>query len=155
MDTSTGVITTFAGTGSSGYSGDGGPAVSAKLRKPRGIFADGAGNIYIADTDNDCIRKIDAATETITRVAGYWNGSHDFSEATVGTFRLSTLKLDKPRGVAASMHAGNIYIADTETMHVIRKVDVSTNGIIDTVAGAIGTARTRYAADTGDGGTGN
>jgi len=139
VDTSTGVITTFAGTGSSGYSGDGGPAISARLRKPRGVFADGAGNIYIADTDNDCIRKIDAA-EIITRVAGI-GGSHDFSgdggDAT-------NAKLDKPRGVAAD-YAGNIYIADTNN-HVIRKVDATT-GIIDTVAG-IG----KQSGDTGDGG---
>ncbi len=139
VDTSTGVITTFAGTGSSGYSGNGGPAISANLNKPRGVFADGAGNIYIADTDNDCIRKVDAS-ETITTVAGI-GGSHDFSgdggDAT-------NAKLDKPRGVAAD-YAGNIYIADTNN-HVIRKVDATT-GIIDTVAG-IG----KQNGYTGDGG---
>lgn len=54
-----GIITTIAGTGKDDYSGDGGPATDADLRKPRGLYIDPSGNIYIADTDNHCIRKID------------------------------------------------------------------------------------------------
>ena len=64
-----GVITTFAGTGTSGNSGDGGPATAARLNEPYGVAADGAGNIYIADYSNNRIRKVDTAG-MITTFAG-------------------------------------------------------------------------------------
>jgi streptogramin lyase len=131
VDTSTGIITTFAGTGSSGYSGDGGPAVSAKFNKPRGIFADEAGHIYIADTDNHRVRMVDAATGIITLVAGSGNDNYDQgSDEDVSPL---SAHLKKPRGVYVDA-SGNIYIADTENC-MIRKVDVSTNKI-NRVAGA-------------------
>ena len=131
VDTSTGIITTFAGTGSSGYSGDGGAAVSAKFNKPRGIFADEAGHIYIADTDNHRVRMVDAATGIITLVAGSGNDNYDQgSDEDVSPL---SAHFKKPRGLYVDA-SGNIYIADTENC-MIRKVDVSTNKI-NRVAGA-------------------
>jgi hypothetical protein len=69
---STGIITTVAGNGTQGYSGDGGPATAAELNgyNNLGVAVDGAGNLYIADTRNQRIRKVDALTQIITTVAG-------------------------------------------------------------------------------------
>ena len=64
-----GIITTIAGTGEEGFSGDGGPAVEAHLNFPRGVAVDAAGNVYIADHGNHRIRKVDPSG-TITTVAG-------------------------------------------------------------------------------------
>jgi streptogramin lyase len=124
---STGNITTVAGNGTYGYSGDGGPAASAKLANPYGVAVDGSGNIYIADTDNNRIRKVDATTHDITTVAGNGTGgfSGDGGPATSAT-------LTSPYGVAVDS-SGNIFIADTFA-HRIREVDRST-GNITTVAG--------------------
>jgi hypothetical protein len=134
----TGIITTIAGTGNAGYTGDGGLAASAQLNLPAGVAADSAGNLYIADQGNNVIRKITAATGVITTVAG--NGTcgyaGDGGAATSG-------QLCSPAYVSVDS-AGNFYIADTNN-NVIRKVAVST-GLISTVAGN-GTA-----GDSGDGG---
>jgi streptogramin lyase len=127
VDTTTGIIDTIAGTGNSGYTGDNGPAVEARLDKPRGVFVDSSENIYIADTENHVIRKVDGTTREITTVAG--NGSHNYA-GDDGPATLAELK--KPSGVFVDV-LENIYIADTEN-HVIRKVDGET-GIITTVAG--------------------
>ncbi len=139
VDIATGLITTFAGNGSAGHSGDDGLAINASMDKPRSVWAGAFGIVYIADTDNDCIRKIDAA-ETITTVAGIGRSqgfSGDGGDAT-------NAQLDKPYGVWVDS-SENIYIADTNN-HVIRKVDGAT-GIITTVAG-IG----KQNGYTGDGG---
>ena len=131
VDTSTGVITTFAGTGSAGYSGNGGPAISAKFNKPRGIFADEAGHIYIADTENHRVRMVDAATGIITTIVG--DGDDNYEEVDDEDVSPLSASLRKPRGVYVD-GSGNIYIADTDHC-MIRKVDVSTNKI-NRVAGA-------------------
>src|ERR1700680_770771 len=65
-----GTISTVAGTGAPGYSGDGGPAMNAQINTPTGIFADSVGNLYIADVGNQRIRKVDASG-IITTLAGY------------------------------------------------------------------------------------
>jgi len=123
----TGIITTVAGNGTSGYSGDGGPATSAELDQPYGVAADAAGNIYIADSLNNRIREVSASTGIITTVAG--NGLYGSS---VDGGLATNSSLSEPFGIAVDS-AGNIYIADTYSCK-IRKVTAST-GIITNVAG--------------------
>ena len=120
-----GVITTLAGIGTTGYSGDGGPATSAGLAMPQGVAIDASGNIYIADTGNDCIRKVDLSG-IITTVAG--NGTPGYSGDGLPA---TSASLNSPQGLALDAF-GNIYIADTSNSR-IRKVD--TSGMIITVAG--------------------
>jgi len=120
---SNGIITTIAGTGIAGFSGDNGVDSSAQLSNPTALAVDANGNLYIADTDNQRIRKISGTT--ITTVAG--NGEQGFS----GDGGAATAAgIDSPNGVAVDA-AGNIYIADTHNQR-IRKVS---NGIISTIAG--------------------
>ena len=125
-----GIITTIAGTGTGGYSEDedGNPAINAKLNKPRGLFIDTSENIYIADTENNRIRKIDA-DGIITTIAG--TGTGGYSEDEDGNPAINA-KLNKPRGLFIDT-SENIYIADTENNR-IRKIDAET-GIITTIAG--------------------
>ena len=124
---STGDISTVAGDGTAGYSGDGGPATKAELSSPEGVAVDHAGNIYIADHTNSRIRKVTLSTGIITTVAG--NGTTGYS----GDGGLATkAELCAPEDVTVDS-AGNIYIADS-CNNRIRKVTVST-GIITTVAG--------------------
>jgi sugar lactone lactonase YvrE len=66
LDLHSGVVTTVAGNGQAGYTGDGGPAVQASLNGPMGILANKKGDLFIADTGNDCIRHLDAETGVIT-----------------------------------------------------------------------------------------
>ena len=123
----TGIITTVAGIGAKGFSGDGGPATSARLRYPFNVFLDSTGNIYIVDTYNYRIRKVDAATQIITTVVG--DGAAKFR----GDGGLATdASIRKSYDVALDS-AGNLFIADTHN-HAIRKVDATT-GIITTVVG--------------------
>jgi hypothetical protein len=122
-----GIITTVAGTGDPTYTGDGGLAVSANLNSPSCVAIDGAGNLYIADTANNVVRMITAATGIITTVAG--NGT----AGSTGDTKLATLaELNQPWGVTLDI-SGNLYIADTAN-HRIREVTAS-NDIITTVAG--------------------
>jgi uncharacterized repeat protein (TIGR01451 family) len=127
VDAETKTITTVAGNGTAGYSGDGGPATSAELDDPAGVAVDGAGNLYIADTANNRIREVDAETKTITTVAG--NGiSGDSGDGGPAT----SAELFSPEAVAVDV-AGNLYIADAGN-NLVRKVDAGT-GAITTVAG--------------------
>jgi sugar lactone lactonase YvrE len=123
----TGIISTVAGNGKYGFSGDGGPATSAELWDTSGIALDGLGNLYIADLGNNVIRKVAAATGIIGTVAG--NGYQGYS-GDGGSAANATLY--RPGGVALDPDS-NLYIADTSNS-VIRKVTAST-GIINTVAG--------------------
>ena len=133
---SAGTITTIAGTGESGDGGDGGPAIQATLYYPRGVAVDSTGNLYIADTRNNRIRKIDS-TGTITTIAGTGFGG-DGGPA-------NQASISSPRGVAVD-GGGNLYIADTENNR-IRKVD--STGTITTIAG---TGTGRFGRFSGDGG---
>ena len=120
-----GIITTVAGTGLWGFGGDGGPAASARLR-PAGLALDASGNLFIADTRNARIRKIDAAG-IITTVAG--NGIRGFD----GDGGLATdASLHTPWNVVVGVD-GELFIADTINNRV-REVDLGT-GVISTVAG--------------------
>ena len=134
---SAGVISTVAGTGTAGFSGDGGAATSAQLRNPQDVALDGAGNLYIVDTGDHRIRKVNSAG-VISTVAG--SGAQGFSGDGAAA---TAAQLNQPRGVALD-GTGNLYIADWAN-HRIRKVDVS-SGNISTVAG------TGTAGFSGDGG---
>ena len=120
-----GVITTVAGNGTNGYSGDGGPATAAMLFQPTGIAVDNAGNLYIADTENYRIRMVTAkgiiSTICGNGDAGYTGDGGPASAATVW----------QPTGVALD-NAGNLYIADLNNA-AVRKI--APTGIITTVAG--------------------
>ncbi|MCY4529573.1 MAG: hypothetical protein OXD46_11165, partial [Chloroflexi bacterium] len=131
IDIENNVISTFAGTGLPGFSGDGGPASAAALSSPFGLAFDDDDNLYIADSANNRIRKVDLATEIITTVAG--SGSPGF-EGDAGS--ALDAAFHSPHGVDVD-HRGNIYIADTLNNR-IRKVD-SFDGIVRTIAGT-GTA---------------
>src|ERR1017187_4920775 len=120
-----GTLNTVAGNGSSGYSGDGGPATSAALYGPYGVAVDGAGNLFIADTRNERIRKVNTAG-IITTVAG--NGTYGYSG---DGGPATSAALYGPYGVAVD-GAGNLYIAD-QGNNRIRMVGLA--GIITTVAG--------------------
>jgi sugar lactone lactonase YvrE len=137
--TTDGNITTVAGTGTGGYSGDNGIARSARLSSPEGLALDASGNLYIADTFNHRIRKVSLGG-IITTVAG---------TGTAGFFgdggSAISAELNTPRGIVVDA-SGNLYIADSLN-HRIRMV--STSGIISTVAG------TGTAGYLGDGGPAN
>ena len=122
-----GKITTVAGNHTYGYSGDSGPATSAKLSNPSGVAIDAAGNLYIADPNNSVIRRVAAASGTITTVAGNHTSGYsgDSGPAT-------SAELSNPSGVAVDA-AGNLYIADPNNS-VIRRV-AAASGTITTVAG--------------------
>ncbi len=123
-----GNITTIAGTGVAGFSGDGSAAASAMLNQPTALAVGPDGNLYVADTDNHRIRKISFGSSgaMIRTVAG--DGEQFFS----GDGSAATLAgLDSPNGVAVD-GAGNIYIGDTHNQRV-RVVD--TTGVISTLAG--------------------
>jgi uncharacterized repeat protein (TIGR01451 family) len=122
-----GTITTIAGNGNWGYSGDGNPATSAQLNHPAALAMDAAGNLYIADTNNQRIRKITTGG-TITTVAG--NGSMCCNLGDGGP--ATSAQLNNPSGVAVDA-AGYLYIADTGEQ-LVRKVDLS--GTITTIAGS-------------------
>lgn len=109
-----GIISTVAGNGKAGFSGDGGPATGAQLYNPFGVAVDATGNLYIADTSNSRIRKV-IPGGTITTVAGNANGlfSGDGGPAT-------SASIGDPWGVAVDA-AGNLYIADAANS-LIRKV---------------------------------
>jgi sugar lactone lactonase YvrE len=125
-----GIISTVAGNFGlgAGLSGDGGPATNAQLRFPSGVAVDLAGNLYIADTQNSRIRKVDLAG-IITTVAGSDSAGYsgDGGAAT-------SAALNQPTGVSTDS-AGNLFIADTNN-NVVRKVDLT--GKITTVAGDFG-----------------
>ncbi len=123
-----GAIATVAGNGGSGFSGDGGLATDAKLARPFGLAIDSAGNIFIADIDNNRVREVDNATGYIKTMAG--NGAPGFSGDGGPAVAAS---LNQPMSVALdSSNPPNIYIGDGGN-HRIRRVDP--NGVITTFAG--------------------
>jgi trimeric autotransporter adhesin len=122
-----GDIISIAGTGTRGYSGDGGPATMAELAQPRSVAVDGAGNVFIADSKNGAIREV-AATGTIRTVAGVpgtFGYSGDGGPATSALLRF-------PSAVSVDA-AGDLFILDTNN-NVVRMV-AGNSGIIDTIVG--------------------
>jgi len=120
-----GTITTVAGNGLSLYSGDGGAAVAAQLSGPQGLAVDAGGDLFIADTGNNVVRKV-AANGTITTVAG--NGTAGFSG---DGGQAKAAQLNGPAGVAVDSN-GNVFISDTANERVR---EVSADGVITTYAG--------------------
>lgn len=138
VDAVTSNITTICGDSNPGSTGDGGPAINARLNFPRALWIDGANNIYIADSANHVIRRINASNNVISRIAGNYVGgfSGDNGPAT-------SAQLNNPHGVCVAPN-GDVYIADTENFRVRRVAAGS--GTITTFAGS------GSAVHSGDGG---
>lgn len=131
-----GMITTVAGTGTPGYSGDGGPAVSAQLERPQDVAVDADGNVYITDAVNNRIRRVDASG-TITTVAGTGEAGYSGDGGpAVDAMLANPVEIIIGPG-------GDIYFSSDDN-HAIRRVDAS--GIITTVAG---TGDSGYSGDGG------
>ncbi len=139
-----GIITTIAGNGTGGYTGDNGPATDAQLYNPLGVLADTAGNLYISDTFNNVVRKV-TTTGKITTIAGdgFGAGVGGWYGGEIGSGSggwsgdggpATSAELNMPTSVSLDA-SGNLYIADVENS-AIRKVDGSGN--IWTVAGLCG-----------------
>ncbi|MBI4472136.1 MAG: SMP-30/gluconolactonase/LRE family protein [Acidobacteria bacterium] len=135
----TGVITTVAGTGVFEFDGDGGPATTARLAEPNGVAVDLAGNLFIADTGNHRIRRVDAATGFITTFAG--NGQDGFA----GDGRPATEASFVSIGGMAFDRESNLFVADRANARV-RKIDATTQHVITTVAG---TGQLGFSGDNG------
>ena len=103
VDGATGVITTAAGTGTTGFSGEGGPATSASLNLPRGVAVDASGNLFIADSSDHRVRRVDGATGVITTVAG--SGTRSFSG---DGGPATSASLNSPSGMAVDA-SGNLF----------------------------------------------
>jgi DNA-binding beta-propeller fold protein YncE len=128
VDARTGVITTCAGCGDAGYSGDGGPATRARFNEPYGIAVDNAANIYVADRHNHCVRRIDGSSGIVTIFAG--NGSSGFAGDDGPASRAGMVE---PNGLALDPAQNRLFIADVAD-HRLRVVDLA-SGVIWTFAG--------------------
>ncbi len=146
VDAATGIITTIAGTGFRGLEGDDGPATSAGMAQPTGVEVDHQGNIFIADSDNHRVRKVDGATNVMTTVAGIGKHYKSASDTGGGIGEIvdpatgagysgdggpaTEAMLSVPSGLALGPK-GALFIADGQIR--IRKVDLAT-GLISTIA---------------------
>ncbi len=146
-----GQLRPFAGTGKLGYKGDKGRATHAELTAPTGVAVDSVGNVYIADSGNNVVRRVDARTGIITTVAGDF--AADQANGGLGSFSgdggpATSAQLNDPEGVALDS-AGDLFIADTFN-NAIR--EVTPEGTIFTIvnaAGANGAAPTSGAEKAG------
>src|ERR1700683_1580522 len=129
-------ISTFAGNGTAGYSGDGGPAINAEINRVVGLAVDAAGNVYLADQNNNRVRKVDTHG-VITTFAG--TGTAGFSG---DGGQAAQAELNQPLGVCVAPNGG-IYVNDYGNLRVR---EISPSGIITTVAG------NGSSGDSGDGG---
>ena len=135
------IITTVAGNGVEGYSGDGGPAIEASLNNPFDVVFDAAGNLIFTDTFSHCIRRVDAATGMITTIAGTTEVGYsgDGGPATAARF-------NEPYGLAVD-GSGALYVADRLNA-VVRRIDGG-SGLVTTFAG---TGEKGFAGDGGPAG---
>ena len=122
-----GIITTIAGTGTAGFSGDGGPAVNAEISHPIGVAVDGSGNVYIGDADNYRVRKVNTSG-IISTIAGTGIGGYSGDGGAATAARLEFMW-----GLVTDA-AGYVYICDAWNNR-IRKADPAPGGLITTVAG--------------------
>ena len=127
IDAGTGIVSTIAGTGEFGYSGDGGPGSEAMLQEPNDLFLDGKGGLLIADIQDQRIRRVDLATGIITTFAGTGEKSRDGDGKPA-----AEASLMGPRAVCMDRQ-GNVYVAEREGNGVRR---ISPDGILTTIAGA-------------------
>jgi len=127
VDARTGLISTVAGNGRHGYGGDGGPATSATFSHPSGVAIDASGNLFISDTSNGRIRRVDAATGLVQTIAGGGNPADGVGDGGPAT----AAGLDSPWGISLDGH-GNLYIGSTGSR--VRRVSLA-SGTIVTVAG--------------------
>lgn len=137
VDAVTGLISTVAGSGERGFAGDGGPATAARLNAPEGVAVDRAGNLYIADSGNQRVRRVDARTGVISTIAGTGETGRELAAGPA----LAT-RLNHPSGVAVDS-VGNVYFNDYAN-DVIRRID--TGGRLTVWAG---TGRAGFAGDGG------
>jgi sugar lactone lactonase YvrE len=140
VDLATGRITTVVGTGRGGYTGDGGPAREATLDQPQRIAFDARGNLYIADTHNHAVRRVDADTRVITTVAG--TGTAGFN----GDGPARDARLRFPRGVTTAGRS-TVYVADSGN-HRVRRLDLA----MDTLTTVAGRGVAGYDGDGGPAG---
>lgn len=146
VDAGNGVITTIAGTGTSGFGGDSGPATAALLNDPRRVIIDSAGNVFISDIGNARVRRVDAATGVITTVAG--GGAAEPDQAVAAT----TASLIAITGIAFDA-AGNLFIAEIGRSR-IRRVAAGADALItgagdETMTTVAGTGVPGFSGDGG------
>jgi DNA-binding beta-propeller fold protein YncE len=117
LNLNSGKLTHIAGTGKKGFSGDGGPALEATFNGPKGIAVGPTGNVFVVDTENQVIRKIDMKTKIISTVAGAGLDARGYSG---DGGKATAAKMDRPHGICVD-DTGNIYIGDTNN-HRVRSV---------------------------------
>ena len=149
--TANGVISTVAGTGKPSYTGDGKAAVDATLSEPAGVAVDALDNVYIADSSNNVIRRVDATTGVITTVAGNY-AADQTQNSCLGGFTgdggpATSAELNDPQGVALD-GAGDLFIADTFN-NAIR--EVTPDGTITTLVNSTAVAGAENTSPTGSG----
>ncbi|QQS45055.1 MAG: HYR domain-containing protein [Acidobacteriota bacterium] len=137
IDPNTGVITNFAGNGGFGYGGDGIEATLTSLNNPTGIAFDAIGNLYIADRNNQRVRKVDGSTHLISTLAGTGTAGYGGDNGAA-----AAAQLNLPSEVAADAQ-GNVFISDTGN-HRIRRVDAALQ-----ITTAAGTGNTGFSGDNG------
>ncbi|EFL31779.1 NHL repeat-containing protein [Streptomyces viridochromogenes DSM 40736] len=143
VDAATRQITTVAGTGIAGFNGDNQPAVNAQLNAPHTVAVDSGGNVFIADTSNHRVRRVDAATRQITTVAGIGTaGFNGDGGPAIG------VQLNSPVGVAVDS-GGGLFIADASNYRVRKVSDVASTARFSVAPGGPPDVRLERAGNTG------